>query len=77
MLVPEPRLCHLTKEPLEIKNSDPVSHNTSFDPGGGNTPANPLLQPNSSVTYKFNRPIPAGGGHVQHPSLDEGLHHRP
>jgi hypothetical protein len=43
------------KDPLEIKNSDPVSHNTSFDPGGGNTPSNPLLQPNSSVTYKFNR----------------------
>jgi hypothetical protein len=46
-----------TKDPLEIKNSDPVSHNTSFDPGGGNTPANPLLQPNSSVTYKFSRPM--------------------
>lgn len=46
-----------TKVPLEIKNSDPVSHNTSFDPGGGNTPANPLLQPNSSVTYKFSRPM--------------------
>ncbi len=43
------------KDTLEIKNSDPVSHNTSFDPGGGNTPANPLLQPNSSVTYKFSR----------------------
>jgi hypothetical protein len=45
--------------PLEIKNSDPVSHNTSFDPGGGNTPANPLLQPNSSVTYKFSRAMNA------------------
>ena len=44
---------------LEIKNSDPVSHNTSFDPGGGNTPANPLLQPNSSVTYKFSRAMNA------------------
>ena len=48
-----------TKDPLEIKNSDPVSHNTSFDPGGGNTPANPLLQPNSSVTYKFSRAMNA------------------
>jgi hypothetical protein len=48
-----------TKDPLEIKNSDPVSHNTSFDPGGGNTPSNPLLQPNSAVTYKFNRAMSA------------------
>jgi len=48
-----------TTGPLEIKNSDPVSHNTSFDPGGGNTPANPLLQPNSSVTYKFSRAMSA------------------
>ncbi len=45
------------KNVLEIKNSDPVAHNTSFSPGGVNQPINPQLQPNAQATYKFAGPM--------------------
>ena len=39
-----------------IKNSDPISHNTSLSPPG-NESINPLLPPKGEVSYKFNKQL--------------------
>ena len=46
-----------TKTPLEFKNSDSVSHNTSFTPGGLNEGVNPMLPQNGTSMYKFGQPM--------------------
>ncbi|HVA50677.1 MAG TPA: hypothetical protein VNH11_30305 [Pirellulales bacterium] len=46
---------------LEIKNSDPFSHNSNVSPFG-DTPQNPLLSPDAEFPYKFHKaqkvPVP-------------------
>lgn len=44
----------LLTQTLEIKNSDPVGHNSNISPLG-DAAANPLISANASVTHKFNR----------------------
>jgi hypothetical protein len=58
-----------TSRPLELKNSDTVSHNTSFSPGGLNPAANPLLPPSGTSTYKFAQAmsVPAAATCNVHP----------
>lgn len=46
------------KDTLEVKNSDPISHNTSISPPG-NPSTNPLLPPNATSTYQFKRQLSA------------------
>ena len=41
-------------QPLLIKNSDPVAHNTNISPRGDSS-TNPLLSPNSEDKYEFGR----------------------
>lgn len=61
----QPRILPLwwDKQKLVLKNSDPVGHNSNYQPLG-DTPINPLLTPNSSVEYthgkKQNLPQPVG-----------------
>jgi hypothetical protein len=45
-----------TKYPVELKNSDPVAHNTAGSPAG-NAPFNMLLPPGQSAQYKFTRAL--------------------
>ena len=61
-------------EKLDIKNSDPIGHNTKIDPGKG-VPFNQNLPTGQSVAYlaTAEEAFP-GHGVVQHPSLDAGLH---
>ncbi len=51
----------LTKKPVQIKNSDPIAHNTSISPPGG-TSINPLMAGDSEITHTFKRaqssPVP-------------------
>lgn len=42
-------------QPLHIKNSDPIGHNTNISPPADQG-ANPLLPPNGETTYQFGRP---------------------
>lgn len=45
-----------TKDTLQIKNSDPISHNTNLSPQG-NAGINPVLPAGGEVDYKFNKPL--------------------
>jgi len=44
-----------TQEVLDIKNSDKVAHNTSFNPGGRNNSTNPQLPPGGEAKYKWQQ----------------------
>lgn len=46
-----------TKDVLDIKNSDKVAHNTSFNPGGRNNSTNPQLPPGGEAKYKWQQAI--------------------
>lgn len=43
-----------TSQPLDIRNSDPIAHNTNMSPPG-DTAINPLLSAEQSVEHKFGR----------------------
>ncbi|QDU97007.1 cupredoxin domain-containing protein [Lignipirellula cremea] len=57
-----------TGQPVELKNSDPVQHNTKIN-FFANNPINPLLPASSKTTQKFDQPerLPAGASCSIHP----------